>query len=166
MNPYSSSEQAGFTPDPKNNDNGVNYLRRLKAETAAEANPHLPSAPTQPGPSPQRERRRSPRFRCNGSVALTADGTQVRMWGTLTDISLRGCYAEMSSTLAVDTKVVLVMDVSGIRIKAKGIVRISYPSLGMGILLTETGSRAAGVSRSTSRNAGACQLRPDPEING
>jgi hypothetical protein len=59
------------------------------------------------------------------------------MWGTLTDISLRGCYVEMSSTLPVDTKVNLVMDASGFRIRAKGIVRISYPGLGMGILLTD-----------------------------
>jgi hypothetical protein len=32
-----ATEQSGFTPDPKNNDNSVNYLRRLKAETDAEA---------------------------------------------------------------------------------------------------------------------------------
>ena len=59
------------------------------------------------------------------------------MWGTLTDISLRGCYVEMSSTLPVDSKVDLVMDASGFRIRAKGIVRISYPGLGMGILITD-----------------------------
>jgi len=59
------------------------------------------------------------------------------MWGTVTDISLRGCYVEMSSTLPVDTKVNLILDVSGIRICARGIVRISYPGLGMGILMTE-----------------------------
>jgi len=137
VNPYLASEQAGFTPDPKNNDNSVNYLRRLKAETEAESLPKPPAATPGKTPSSQRERRRSPRFRCNGSVSLTPDASQVRMWGTLTDISLRGCYVEMSSTLPVDTKVELVLDTSGIRIRAKGIVRISYPGLGMGILLTE-----------------------------
>jgi len=59
------------------------------------------------------------------------------MWGTITDISLRGCYVEMSSTLPVDTKVELVIDASGIRIRAKAVVRISYPGLGMGILISE-----------------------------
>ena len=135
MNPYLSSEP-GFVPDPKNNDNSVNYLRRLKAETDGDS-PLMPLArqhPVAPIPS---EKRRSPRFRCTGSVALTPDATETRMWGTLTDISLRGCYVEMSSTLPVDTKVELVMDASGFRIRAKGIVRISYPGLGMGILITE-----------------------------
>lgn len=59
------------------------------------------------------------------------------MWGKLTDISLRGCYAEMSSTLPVDSKVEMVIDASEIRIRAKGVVRISYPGLGMGILMTD-----------------------------
>lgn len=141
MNPYLSSEEPGFAPDPKNNDNSVNYLRRLKAETAADTPSNSPThAPPTAAAGHQlsgRERRRSPRFRCTGSVALTSEGTEVRMWGTLTDISLRGCYVEMSSTLPVDTKVILVIDALGIRIRAKGIVRISYPGLGMGILMTE-----------------------------
>ena len=59
------------------------------------------------------------------------------MWGTLTDISLRGCYVEMSTTFPVDTKVELVLDALGIRFRARGTVRISYPFLGMGILMTE-----------------------------
>lgn len=37
MNFHFSSEQTGFTPDPKNNDNSINYLRRLKAEVDADA---------------------------------------------------------------------------------------------------------------------------------
>lgn len=59
------------------------------------------------------------------------------MWGTLTDISLRGCYVEMSTTFPVDTRVELVLETLGIRFRARGTVRISYPFLGMGILLTE-----------------------------
>ena len=59
------------------------------------------------------------------------------MWGALTDISLRGCYVEMTTTFPVDTKVELVLDAVGIRFLARGMVRISYPFLGMGILFTE-----------------------------
>jgi hypothetical protein len=135
VNQYLSPEP-GFTPDPKNNDNSVNYLRRLKAETDAET-PSAPLDHQHPAAPLRREKRRSPRFRCTGSVSLTPEGTETRMWGTLTDISLRGCYVEMSSTVPVDSKVDLVMDASGFRIRAKGVVRISYPGLGMGILITE-----------------------------
>lgn len=130
MNQHLSSEP-DFTPDPKNNDASVNYLRRLKAEIEGES-PARPAVA-----SSQHERRRSPRFRCTGSAAIAPNATEVHMWGTVTDISLRGCYVEMSSTLPVDTKVGMVLDVAGIRVRAKGIVRISYPGLGMGILITE-----------------------------
>lgn len=59
------------------------------------------------------------------------------MWGTLADISLRGCYVEMTTTFPVDAKIALVLEALGIRFRARGTVRISYPFLGMGILITE-----------------------------
>jgi hypothetical protein len=59
------------------------------------------------------------------------------MWGTLTDISLHGCYVEMSFTFPVDTKVNLVLKSCGIRVQVSGTVRASYPFLGMGIGFAE-----------------------------
>jgi len=59
------------------------------------------------------------------------------MWGTLTDISLHGCYVEMQTTFPVDTKVNLVLKSFGVRIQAPGTVRASYPFLGMGICFAE-----------------------------
>jgi len=86
------------------------------------------------------ERRKSPRLRCSGSAEIRATGNEVRMWGTLSDVSLHGCYVEMSSTFPVDTRVDLVLKSCGIRIQTPGRVRASYPSLGMGICFTETES--------------------------
>lgn len=59
------------------------------------------------------------------------------MWGTVTDVSLHGCYVEMNTTFPVDTKVGLVLKSFGIRIEAPGTVRASYPFLGMGICFAE-----------------------------
>jgi PilZ domain len=61
----------------------------------------------------------------------------VRIWGTVTDISLHGCYVEMNTTLPVGTKVDLVLKSFGVRIEAPGTVRASYPFLGMGICFAE-----------------------------
>jgi hypothetical protein len=55
------------------------------------------------------------------------------MGGTLTDISLNGCYVEMNNTYPVDTKLNLELDVISMKIKLSGIVRATYPFLGMGI---------------------------------
>ncbi|MBI3475502.1 MAG: PilZ domain-containing protein [Acidobacteria bacterium] len=140
MDPNIHAESSGITPDRGENDNSVNYLRRLKAETKPETTLPVTSS-TVTGPSPARDygkdRRRSPRYVCHGSVAFTAEGSQVRMWGTLTDISLRGLYVEISTTFPVDTRVDMVIDALNIRFRAIGSVRISYPFLGMGILITD-----------------------------
>ena len=137
MDPYVTAEQ----PDSRTTDDGASYLRRLKGQPGEEPS----STPATVGPTavapqnsvPEKDRRRSPRFKCAGSVELTAEDSNVRMWGTLTDISLRGCYVEMTTTFPVDTKIALVLEALGIRFRAWGTVRISYPFLGMGILITE-----------------------------
>ena len=66
------------------------------------------------------------------------------MWGTLTDISLHGCYVEMNTTFPVDTKVESRPQVVRHPDQAPGTVRTSYPLLGMGICFAEieAGTRA------------------------
>ena len=132
QNPYTEGDK--FTPNPSPSDNSVNYLRRLKEQTRTEA--ASPAAVPSRAPA-QKERRRSPRYKCSGSAEITQLGGDVRMWGTLTDISLHGCYVEMSTTFPVDTRIHLVLEALNFRFRASGIVRISYPFLGMGVLLTE-----------------------------
>lgn len=141
MDPHVFSEQPGLTPDSKKSDDGVNYLRKLKTQAGGEETPSPVSSGASAAPlhalysGP--ERRRNPRFRCAGSVEFKAEGSDVRMWGTMSDVSLHGCYVEISTTFPVDTKVDLILDALGIRVHAKGTVRVSYPFLGMGIRLTE-----------------------------
>jgi hypothetical protein len=68
-------------------------------------------------------------FRC--------EGTSNSLTGTLTDISLHGCYVEMSTTFPVGTKIRMMLRSGGISIQAPGLVRASYPFLGMGISFSE-----------------------------
>ena len=142
MDPNIHPEQAELSPDSSKGGDGVNYLRRLKvpltegvpAGVAARGDGKTVAATA--GPAFQ-DRRQSPRLRCSGSVELRAQGSDVRMWGTLTDVSLHGCYVEMNSTFPVDTRVDLVLKSFGIRIHTAGTVRASYPSLGMGICFAD-----------------------------
>ena len=142
MNRNPHPEKPGSPPDTSTGEAGVHYLRRLK-ESKAE--------PPFGSPAPRsaiagtaaiagagiKERRQSPRLRCSGSVEFLTAGTTARMWGTLTDISLHGCYVEMSHTFPVDTNVNLVLQSCGLRIQAAGTVRAAYPALGMGIRFAE-----------------------------
>jgi hypothetical protein len=135
-------EQPGLSPDSSNGQEGVNYLRRLRGEVAEPATADAAAkgggrAPAATPTTSWKERRQSPRLRCSGSAEFRTEGSDVRLWGTLTDISLHGCYVEMNTTFPIGTKVDLVLNSCGNRIQAPGTVRTSYPFLGMGIRFAE-----------------------------
>ena len=139
---FPAPAEPDLAPDPSNGDESVDYLRRLKG-AAVEAAPADAvargggGAPAAANSNAWKERRQSPRLRCSGSAEFRAEGNDARMWGTVTDVSLHGCYVEMNTTFPVDTKVGLVLKSFGIRIEAPGTVRASYPFLGMGICFAE-----------------------------
>jgi hypothetical protein len=83
------------------------------------------------------EKRRSPRYLCEGSVEMREEGCDVRTWATVTDISLHGCYVEAPATYRAGTVLHLKLDAVGIRVEARGTVRVDYPYLGMGIAFNE-----------------------------
>lgn len=94
-----------------------------------------------PIPGGVREKRRSPRYKCEGSVVFRTQGIDMRTWATFTDISLGGCYVELAATFPKRTPVNMALDVKGVQVEVKGIVRTSYPLVGMGIEFTEIGER-------------------------
>jgi hypothetical protein len=136
VDPHIQPERFGISPDPGKDDESVSYLRRLKSDLTTTEAPAAAAAEHGAAPTlaiDWRERRQSPRLRCSGSAEFRVAGNDVRMWGTLTDISLHGCYVEMNTTFPVGTQVDLVLKSFGIRIQSPGTVRANYPFLGMGI---------------------------------
>jgi hypothetical protein len=130
-----------LSTDSSGADDSVNYLRRLKAEKqpgpAANTSAIGSNKATTMATVVVADRRKSPRHRCSGTVEFRAEGSDVRLWGTLTDVSLHGCYLEMNTTFPVNTKVSLVLKSCGIQVQAPGTVRATYPFLGMGISFGE-----------------------------
>lgn len=79
------------------------------------------------------EKRRSARYKCEGSAEVREEGCDVRTWVTFTDVSLHGCYVEAQATYPPGTVLHMKMEANGIRLETIGIVRVTYPYLGMGI---------------------------------
>lgn len=102
---------------------------------------HAGTAPGEASFFPQ-EKRRYPRFKCEGNLELKTDGSTIRSWATLTDISTTGCYIEMMTTFAVGTKVEVRLGMNGFLLNGAGIVRATYPFLGMGIEFTNLSQNA------------------------
>lgn len=135
MGPQSKSGDRLFG-DLRKSEDGTEYLRRIKEFSSEPTRPAPTPAPAEPSPNLSHsasERRRSPRFHCCGSAQFRAEGSETRMWGTFSDVSLHGCYVEMNNTFPVDTKVSLVLEAMGIRVLTQAVVRVSYPFLGMGL---------------------------------
>jgi c-di-GMP-binding flagellar brake protein YcgR len=55
----------------------------------------------------------------------------------LTDLSLGGCYLEISSPFPVSTRVTLSMRAAHAELRAEGIVRVMHPDTGMGVEFTQ-----------------------------
>lgn len=129
--------------DQEKND-GIAYLMALKQATgpqsgAATAPAHEQEQPpetasTQPVEKFQgAEKRRSPRYKCEGSAEIREEGCDIRTWVTFTGIGLHGCYVEAQATYPAGTVLYVKLEVNDIRFEAKERVRVSYPYLGMGI---------------------------------
>lgn len=127
-------------------DSGAAYLASLKRSASGEA--AAPARATEAEgssenrqevnpPAPQRpsviEKRRSPRYRCEGSARLQEMGAPTPVWATFTDISMHGCYVEAPNPFRVGAIVSLRLESGGFRVEATGEVRIAYPGVGMGI---------------------------------
>jgi PilZ domain len=137
--------------------NGASYLSALKRSAsptgaaAARGPSPAPSAETRPAS----EKRRSPRYRCQGSAHLREISSGVATWATFTDISLHGCYVEATATYQLGASVAMTIEINNFRVETTGEVRVAYPSLGMGIVFTdisgENRARLRELLRSLSR---------------
>ena len=105
--------------------------------------PLSPSSPDpfQPGMS---ERRQHPRYRCQTSIEIHVQNGP-SFWGRLADLSLGGCYAEMSLPLAVGTKLRLSIWLGQEKVKAQAQVAHRTPGFGVGIRFTQLASADADL---------------------
>jgi PilZ domain len=134
-----------MTREPNRND-GAAYLIALKEPATVGADPvaGTPQGDSRAEPAARMgqsyggaEKRRSPRYKCEGSAEIREEGRDERTWATFTDISVHGCYVEATSTYPVGTILKIKLNARGCQVLAAGNVRVSYPGLGMGIAFTK-----------------------------
>jgi c-di-GMP-binding flagellar brake protein YcgR len=56
----------------------------------------------------------------------------------LTDLSLGGCYLEVSSPFPASSRVTLAMRAGTVEVRAQGVVKVMHPDKGMGVEFTQT----------------------------
>ena len=105
------------------------------------------------------ERRRFARHTCRigAQVATSTDG--LRMAGTVTDISLGGCYVEMLSPLPAGTLVELSFELDGSPVNFPAKVRSQHMGFGMGLAFTAVSPENMEILR---RFTGTPAPAPEP----
>jgi hypothetical protein len=78
------------------------------------------------------ERRRYPRVRCTSSVELHPENASI-IRGNASDLSIGGCYIEMSTPLVLGTKLKIGIWLGTDKVWATGLVTNSTPGFGVGV---------------------------------
>jgi c-di-GMP-binding flagellar brake protein YcgR len=82
---------------------------------------------------PQQERRKYPRTKATIAIEFKPEGAAVASHAETADLSLSGCYVEMSFTLPVGSNLDIVLWVEETRLAMKAVVVTHHPQFGNGI---------------------------------
>jgi len=83
--------------------------------------------------TPHGERRRFPRVKVGIPIEFKPESAAAASHAETADLSLLGCYVEMTFTLPVGTKLDLILWVEDERLATKGVVVTHHPQFGNGI---------------------------------
>jgi hypothetical protein len=126
--------QAGVRSiEPNKNIWGINLPNDEADPSAEAAKQRKSSCETRVDGRSATEKRWHTRFECSGGASVRADGSGFPVHGQVKDIAQGGVYVETTTPLPVNTEVYVKMNVEGIPIESSGVVRTSYPLVGMGI---------------------------------
>jgi len=84
----------------------------------------------------QSDRRRQMRFPVTGRAYVSRISGGAGVWAKLGDISLDGCYLQISEPLEVGRRLTLLIKIVHTELEATGVIRVRYPGIGMGIEFT------------------------------
>jgi hypothetical protein len=78
-------------------------------------------------------KRRHPRYPCDTGVKILPEMGSKSYWGTLSDISMGGCYVCIPSPLPVGQTVTLSIKTANLDLNVAGKAVSSHPGFGMGV---------------------------------
>jgi PilZ domain len=93
------------------------------------------------------EKRRSPRYKCEGSVHIREENSESFTRASFTDVSLHGCYVEAQSTYPVGSILHMKLEANRTCVEVRGQVRVCYSYLGMGIAFIEMSDQNRALLR-------------------
>lgn len=113
------------------------------------------------------ERRKYPRAKVAIPIELKPEGAAVASHAETADLSLAGCYVEMSFTLQVGSKLDLVLWVDDARLATKAVVVTHHPQFGNGIEFFEMSQEdQAKLAHFLKSSETASEEKPEAKASG
>jgi hypothetical protein len=85
------------------------------------------------------DRRSEDRYACNGPATLHSTSCSTPIWGTLRDVSERGCYVQCTQVTSIGEILSGQFVINGVQLNAVIEVRNSRPTVGMGLQWCDLG---------------------------
>ena len=118
----------------------------------------------QPHETSAKERRKFPRIKATIPLEFKPEGATVASRAETADLSISGCYIELSFTMPVGTKLDMVLWVEDERVPTKGVVVTHHPQFGNGITFAEMSSDGEGKLANFLKKCEAA-AKETPEAN-
>ena len=98
----------------------------------------MPAEPQGGMKPPSKNRRRVPRYLCQGVARVRTPDGQAGEGGEVTQVSPGGCYIHTSEPAPPGTQIELQLQVGEQHVQTRGVVLYSHPAQGMGVAFVHT----------------------------
>jgi hypothetical protein len=85
----------------------------------------------------EQDRRRTPRYSFVASAEVAADTSNMRVAASVSELSLHGCYLDMTNPFPLSTPVIIKISAANQVFESKGRVIYLHPGIGAGVTFLE-----------------------------
>jgi PilZ domain len=85
----------------------------------------------------EKDQRRYPRYRCEGTAQMTRPGDKFAMRAPLTDVSAGGFYVETMTPLPEGTELEISLEIGRVELYGHGVVQTCHQAIGNGVAFTK-----------------------------
>jgi hypothetical protein len=110
----------------------------------------------------EQDRRRTPRYSFVASAEIVAEHSDVRVAASVTELSLHGCYLDMTNPFPLSTPVTIKISAADQVFESKGRVIYLHPGIGAGVTFLEVAPLSRALLKSWL-DAAEKNTRPGPD---
>lgn len=93
----------------------------------------------------EQERRRTPRYSFVASAEVVADAADVRVAASVSELSLHGCYLDMTNPFPLSTPISIKISAASEVFQSKGRIIYLHPGIGAGVTFLDVAPQSRAI---------------------